>query len=173
MGGSGAQGAERWQFILLPGDFADFEFSTDGDGGDHPDKRWGVWALVLPKDRDTPWEGLRKKALEDAEEQILQKKEAEKQAEIEKEEARKRKECEEEEAKKAEQRKKHDGEELMEEERIRQFPSVEEATAKREDEILADKRKDEERLKEKQELEAALLAEEKVRQHSCTELAAE
>lgn len=32
----------------VPGDYAEFEFSTDGDGGDKPDRRWGVLALILP-----------------------------------------------------------------------------------------------------------------------------
>eukprot|EP00434_Breviolum_minutum_P016905 symbB.v1.2.014916.t1/scaffold1100.1/size328752/6 len=37
-----------WQHCQVPGDYGEFEFSTDGDGGDKPDKRWGVLALVLP-----------------------------------------------------------------------------------------------------------------------------
>ncbi|CAE6941667.1 Nlrc3, partial [Symbiodinium sp. CCMP2456] len=44
----GATGKACWKRCKVPGDYAEFEFSTDGDGGDKPDKRWGVLALVLP-----------------------------------------------------------------------------------------------------------------------------
>jgi len=46
---SGTSREENWKTHEIPGDFAEFEFSTDGDGGDQPEKRWGVLAVVLPK----------------------------------------------------------------------------------------------------------------------------
>jgi len=49
--GSGSN-AEKWKSCHLAGNRADFQFSTDGDGGDQPEKRWGVWALVVPKSDD-------------------------------------------------------------------------------------------------------------------------
>jgi len=45
---SGEVGSEGWHCPQLPGDCAHFEFSTDGDPGSDPAKRWGVWAVVLP-----------------------------------------------------------------------------------------------------------------------------
>lgn len=45
---SGPAGAANWGTRQVPGDFAIFEFSADGDGGDKPDMRWGVMACVLP-----------------------------------------------------------------------------------------------------------------------------
>lgn len=44
----GARGKSCWKHCQVPGDYAEFEFSTDGDGGDKPDRRWGVLALILP-----------------------------------------------------------------------------------------------------------------------------
>lgn len=44
----GAAGKPCWQRKTLSGDYAEFQFSTDGDGGDDPENRWGVLALVLP-----------------------------------------------------------------------------------------------------------------------------
>eukprot|EP00930_Biecheleria_cincta_P019798 TRINITY_DN15031_c0_g1_i3.p1 TRINITY_DN15031_c0_g1~~TRINITY_DN15031_c0_g1_i3.p1 ORF type:complete len:1831 (+),score=335.53 TRINITY_DN15031_c0_g1_i3:61-5553(+) len=44
----GVAGSQCWQSFQLAGDYAEFQFSTDGDGGDDPEKRWGVLALVLP-----------------------------------------------------------------------------------------------------------------------------
>jgi len=38
----------RWNRLEVQGACVDFEFETDGDGGDEPDSRWGVWLLVLP-----------------------------------------------------------------------------------------------------------------------------
>ncbi|CAK9080100.1 Hypothetical protein SCF082_LOCUS38200 [Durusdinium trenchii] len=37
-----------WKHCEVAGDYAEFEFSTDGDKGDSPEKRWGVLALILP-----------------------------------------------------------------------------------------------------------------------------
>jgi len=45
----GAKSPDTWTTHELPGDFADFEFSTDGDGRDEPEKRWGILAVVVPK----------------------------------------------------------------------------------------------------------------------------
>ncbi|CAE7456491.1 Nlrc3, partial [Symbiodinium pilosum] len=48
----GATGKACWKRVKVPGDYAEFEFSTDGDGGDKPDKRWGVLALAMPATSD-------------------------------------------------------------------------------------------------------------------------
>merc|ERR1712150_125281 len=45
--GSGSSG---WKSDVLPGESVDVEFSTDGDGGSYPERRWGVFALLLPSD---------------------------------------------------------------------------------------------------------------------------
>jgi len=53
--GSGAADlTTTWKCPDLPGDVADFAFTTDGDAGDDPDKRWGVWAVVLPAGAKAP-----------------------------------------------------------------------------------------------------------------------
>ena len=44
----------------VPGDYAQFEFVTDGDPGDKADQRWGVLALVLP----TPVEAEQREQVE-------------------------------------------------------------------------------------------------------------
>mmetsp|Transcript_35229 Transcript_35229/g.92822 ORF Transcript_35229/g.92822 Transcript_35229/m.92822 type:complete len:1830 (+) Transcript_35229:94-5583(+) len=47
--GMGTAGLSRWGSFALPGDAAEFEFSTDGDGtSTNTEQRWGIWALVLP-----------------------------------------------------------------------------------------------------------------------------
>lgn len=46
----------RWKCPDLPGDTVLFDFSTDGSGAESPDKRWGIWALVLPLGREVPTE---------------------------------------------------------------------------------------------------------------------
>ena len=51
--GSGAAGAKCWRSVHIAGEFAEFEFSTDGDGGDNPDQRWGVMAVVVPESGDS------------------------------------------------------------------------------------------------------------------------
>lgn len=50
---SGPSGEERWASFEVPGDFAEFEFSTDGDSGDRPEQRWGILGLVFPRDGET------------------------------------------------------------------------------------------------------------------------
>eukprot|EP00930_Biecheleria_cincta_P039545 TRINITY_DN27178_c0_g1_i1.p1 TRINITY_DN27178_c0_g1~~TRINITY_DN27178_c0_g1_i1.p1 ORF type:complete len:1835 (-),score=290.54 TRINITY_DN27178_c0_g1_i1:77-5581(-) len=49
---SGAAGLPAWKTCHIQGDFAGIEFSTDGDGIDQADKRWGVLALVMPRTDD-------------------------------------------------------------------------------------------------------------------------
>eukprot|EP00931_Biecheleriopsis_adriatica_P001511 TRINITY_DN10187_c0_g1_i1.p1 TRINITY_DN10187_c0_g1~~TRINITY_DN10187_c0_g1_i1.p1 ORF type:complete len:1911 (-),score=394.98 TRINITY_DN10187_c0_g1_i1:31-5049(-) len=44
--------SSSWTSCRIPGDYVDFEFSTDGDGGDSPEKRWGVLALTMPLEGD-------------------------------------------------------------------------------------------------------------------------
>eukprot|EP00419_Tripos_fusus_P054825 CAMPEP_0172804048 /NCGR_PEP_ID=MMETSP1075-20121228/4903_1 /TAXON_ID=2916 /ORGANISM="Ceratium fusus, Strain PA161109" /LENGTH=737 /DNA_ID=CAMNT_0013642559 /DNA_START=160 /DNA_END=2373 /DNA_ORIENTATION=- len=46
----------RWHCPALPGDTVLFDFSTDGKGAESPDKRWGIWALVLPLGGEVPTE---------------------------------------------------------------------------------------------------------------------
>jgi len=46
----------RWKCPDLPGDTVLFDFSTDGSGAESLDKRWGIWALVLPLGREVPTE---------------------------------------------------------------------------------------------------------------------
>jgi len=46
----------RWKCPDLPGDTVLFDFSTDGSGYESPEKRWGIWALVLPLGREVPTE---------------------------------------------------------------------------------------------------------------------
>merc|ERR1719188_2593865 len=46
--GSGPADKLKWSCDVLPGERADFEFSNDGGVVGEPEKRWGVWALVLP-----------------------------------------------------------------------------------------------------------------------------
>lgn len=46
--GSGPPDSEVWKCYELPGDAAEFHFSTDGDGMHDAGRRWGFWALALP-----------------------------------------------------------------------------------------------------------------------------
>ena len=46
----------RWRCLALPGDKSLFDFSTDDKGAESPDKRWGIWALVLPLGGEVPTE---------------------------------------------------------------------------------------------------------------------
>ncbi|CAK9114982.1 unnamed protein product, partial [Durusdinium trenchii] len=48
----GPKSARAWRSIEIPGDYCEFEFSSDGDGATFPDQRWGFWALVAPKPPD-------------------------------------------------------------------------------------------------------------------------
>jgi len=43
-------GADRWTSKELPGDVAEFQWCTDGDGASEEKLRWGFWALVLSGD---------------------------------------------------------------------------------------------------------------------------
>ncbi|CAJ1380983.1 unnamed protein product [Effrenium voratum] len=57
----GAAGSKKWRSIEIPGNYCEFEFSSDGDGMGFPEQRWGFWALIsakppdleTPKDQDT------------------------------------------------------------------------------------------------------------------------
>jgi len=46
-------GSTGWDDVEIPGDSADFTFETDGDGASCPNKRWGVFALVVPSGSDS------------------------------------------------------------------------------------------------------------------------
>jgi len=61
--GSGTAGPERWRTCELPGDSADFEFSTDGDGAHRPERRWGIWALVCPQGPRDLWAPVAERAV--------------------------------------------------------------------------------------------------------------
>lgn len=51
----GAEAEDPWKACTLPGSHAEFEFTTDGDTAGVPSaERWGVWALILPKDQKPP-----------------------------------------------------------------------------------------------------------------------
>mmetsp|Transcript_70812 Transcript_70812/g.183811 ORF Transcript_70812/g.183811 Transcript_70812/m.183811 type:complete len:388 (-) Transcript_70812:13-1176(-) len=72
--GSAEGNPSSWECAELPGDVADFQLETDGDGKDYPDQRWGFWALVRGTDTPVPssekleelaerWMDVRQKAL--------------------------------------------------------------------------------------------------------------
>lgn len=44
--------ADNWEPLEIPGDHATFVFTTDGDGGSFPEKRWGFFAVVVPQDTE-------------------------------------------------------------------------------------------------------------------------
>lgn len=41
-----------WRSLEIPGEYCEFEFSSDGDGSSFPHQRWGFWALVSAKPKD-------------------------------------------------------------------------------------------------------------------------
>jgi len=43
-----------WTDFVMPSNTAQFVFSSDGDGGDTPDERWGVFAVVTSADEVAP-----------------------------------------------------------------------------------------------------------------------
>lgn len=45
----GTKTARSWRSLEIPGEFCEFEFSSDGDGASFPHQRWGFWALVSAK----------------------------------------------------------------------------------------------------------------------------
>lgn len=52
-------GKERsWSSFVMPSNTAQFVFQSDGDGGDSPDERWGVFAVVTNAEEPPPAESL-------------------------------------------------------------------------------------------------------------------
>ncbi|CAE7029306.1 unnamed protein product [Symbiodinium sp. CCMP2592] len=49
-------GDDDWTPFIVPINNAQFVFSTDGDGSDDPDMRWGVFAVVTDADKPEPAE---------------------------------------------------------------------------------------------------------------------
>jgi len=43
-----------WKTCVIPGSGASVSFRTDGDGVDYPQRRWGVFALILPHESNQP-----------------------------------------------------------------------------------------------------------------------
>jgi len=65
---SGHASPDNWQSHEIPGDFAEFEFSTDGDGtAANAAQRWGVLAVVLPVEANRSREEADAFALKSAE----------------------------------------------------------------------------------------------------------
>jgi len=52
--GSAEDSPSSWECPAFAGDVADIQLSTDGDGKDEPEQRWGFWALVRGKGTSAP-----------------------------------------------------------------------------------------------------------------------
>lgn len=48
------EGKTQWRSCVVPGNHVELEFSSDGDTANKsPAERWGIWALVMPKEAAT------------------------------------------------------------------------------------------------------------------------